>query len=426
MRAATALVAGALVVAATPPAGAAETRTEYTRTVTVSGWGGFDSGQSRTPASLVGKQVVAISAGDDNSLALTSDGAVTGWGWNGDGQTVAPADLRNGSTKVAGIDAGEYHSLAVLRDGSVRAWGAKGDTDEGQADVPASLAGPNPATPVAQVAAGRYHSLALTRAGTVVAWGAEENHGDIDAGQTLVPGVLADGSRHVVDVAAGSQHSLAVDDTGRIWAWGSHDQQQVDYPAVLDQLHVVDVAAYGAASLALLDDGRVVGWGDAGTGTTTYPARFAGKKVVAIDVGSETAMALTASGEVLVWGDTGTAVPRALAAHAPFSGIAAGGRHELVMHRAPKVTTKVFLSAPARVKKGKPVTVTVRLTGVSTGSVVVKDGSRRLGVVKVGKGTGRLVVRGLAIGRHRLVAAYAGTATTTQATSATTTLEVTR
>ena len=53
-------------------------------------------------------------------------------------------------------------------------------------------------------------------------------------------------------------------------------------------------------------------------------------------------------------------------------------------------------------------------------------GSRRLGTVKVVRGTGRLVVRGLAVGRHRLVAIYAGTATTAKAVSAVRTLEVTR
>jgi hypothetical protein len=409
------LLGGAVIAAGASPA--AEPRTEYQRTSTVSGWGGYDSGQSRTPASLAGRHVVAVSAGDDHSLALTSDGAVTGWGWNGDGQAVPPADLRSGAAKAVGIDAGEHHSLAVLADGGVRAWGARGDTDEGQADVPVDL------PPVRQVAAGRYHSLALTRDGLVRAWGAENNHGDIDADQTHVPYQLADGSHRVVDVAAGSAHSLAVDDTGAVWAWGSHDQAQARVPDALIGQRVVDVAAYGAVSMARLADGRVVTWGDNGTGTLDVPARA---RFVQIDVGSEVAMGLTTAGAVVVWGDTGTPAPRTVAQHAPFSAIAAGGRHELVVHRAPKTATRLAITAPGRVKRGRAVTLTVRLTGVASGAVVVKDGTRRLGTVTTARGTGRLVVRNLTPGTHRLVATYVGSATASRATSPTRTVVVAR
>ncbi|GAA5141177.1 hypothetical protein GCM10023340_02430 [Nocardioides marinquilinus] len=406
------VLAAAGPVAAEPaPAAPAAAKTGYTRLHTVSGWGGFDSGQSSRPAALAGRDVVAISAGSDHSLALTADGAVTGWGYNGDGQAKPPAALANGTVRSEAVDAGDHHSLALTRDGGVVAWGARGDTDAGQTLVPTGLTG------VTQVSAGRYHSLALLDDGTVRAWGADATRaaGAIDEGQADVPFALTQPGAGVTSIAAGGRHSLAVDATGHVWAWGTNDQGQVAVPASLDGVRVVQVAAYGAASLALTADGRVVGWGDNGTGTVAVPARVTSEKVRTIDVGSEIAMALTRDGRLLVWGDTGTNPPAAVAAHAPFGAIAAGGRHELVLHRLPKAATRLTLAAPAKAAQGSPVKVTVRLTGVPRGRVTVHDGPRQVGVLASGSGT--LVLRSLKPGRHVLTARYAGTALASSARS---------
>ena len=59
----------------------------------ITAWGSNSGGQTTVPASLTGKTVTAISAGDFHSLALTADGTVTGWGHNGHGQTNVPASL---------------------------------------------------------------------------------------------------------------------------------------------------------------------------------------------------------------------------------------------------------------------------------------------------------------------------------------------
>jgi hypothetical protein len=417
---------------AAPARTAAAPAPTYTGLDTVSGWGGFDSGQSRTPASLARRDVVAVSAGPDHSLALTADGAVTGWGWNGDGQARPPAALAAGTWRAVAIDAGDHHSLAILDNGSIAAWGALGDTDEGQADVPAELRAPEPGSDARalDVAAGRYHTLALVDSlgGTVRAWGADNEHGAIDAGQTDVPDALQDGSVHVVDVAAGAQHSLALDDTGRVWAWGLDGQAQAQVPEELDGVPVQAVAAYGYTSLALTRSGRVVAWGDSGTGTTAVPATVTRATVTAIDIGSEIAAARTSDGRVLTWGDTATPVPAAIARHAPFTAVAAGGRHTLVVHRLPKTATRLILTAPARAPRGRPVTLTVRLTGTTTGRVVVREGSRTVATIPLRRSgaaaTGSRTVR-LAPGRHRLVASYAGTAFVARASSPARTVTIT-
>ena len=73
------------------------------------------------PATLDGKTVTAIAAGDGHSLALTTDGTITAWGWNDFGQATVPGTL-DGKI-VTAIAAGELHSLALTDDGTLTAWG---------------------------------------------------------------------------------------------------------------------------------------------------------------------------------------------------------------------------------------------------------------------------------------------------------------
>lgn len=92
-------------------------------------------------SALSGKSVVTVSAGYNHSLALCSDGSITGWGWNSSGQlgdesntnriypimvsTVSASSALYGKSAMA-IAAGNQHSLALCSDGSVTAWGRNG------------------------------------------------------------------------------------------------------------------------------------------------------------------------------------------------------------------------------------------------------------------------------------------------------------
>jgi len=58
---------------------------------------------------------IAIAAGWDHALALTSDGTVISWGT----QSNTPPGLTN----VTAISAGKGHSMALCGDGTVVAWG---------------------------------------------------------------------------------------------------------------------------------------------------------------------------------------------------------------------------------------------------------------------------------------------------------------
>jgi hypothetical protein len=142
-------------------------------------------------------------------------------------------------SNVVAIAAGQYDSLALTAEGRVVAWDWN---DYGQTDVPSGLSN------VVAIAAGRSHSLALTAEGRVVAWGAgTTNSGSWpDCGQSQVPSGLS----NVVAIAAGEVHSLALTAEGQVVAWGYNYYGQADVPSGLS--NVVAIAAGGRCSMALL------------------------------------------------------------------------------------------------------------------------------------------------------------------------------
>jgi len=251
----------------------------------VIGWG-FDY-YKQTSALIVLKQIVAIAAGNNFSLALKKDGTVFGAGFNADGEATGVRNRQEpfasiGLVTIAGqvltnvvaIAAGEGQSLALKRDGSVIGWGSS-RVPANLSNVTAISAGITPEandlalkddgsvvewtrsgerlpTPVGlssntiAIAAGGYHNLALKKDGTVVAWGRN------DYGQTTVPVGLS----IIVAIAAGGNYSLALKKDGTVVAWGSC--LQTDLPK--DLSNVVAIAAGWDCALALKNDGTVIEW----------------------------------------------------------------------------------------------------------------------------------------------------------------------
>jgi len=243
------------------------------QSTTVVGWGWNNNGQATPPAGLT--NIVTVSAGAAQSLALRADGTVVGWGFQ--------ASVPPGLNGVAAIACGHRHSLALRSNGTVVAWGENLD---GQASVPAGLS-----NIIAMAGAGR-HSLALKADGTVVGWGANRD------GQLDVPPGLS----NVIAVAAGGDQflgawSLALKSDGRVVGWGGNQRGQTNVPAGLS-----NVIAIGASpdfeSLALKGDGTVVSWG-----LPARPVPAGLSNVVAIDPGDGNHLALRADGTVFAWGD---------------------------------------------------------------------------------------------------------------------------
>lgn len=284
--------------------------------VAVAAWDGVND----VPADST--NMVAVAVGDGHSLALRTDGTVTGWGYDAFGQTDAPLGLTN----VIAIAAGQFHSLALKTDGTVVAWGRN---DCGQTNVPPFL------TNAVAIAAGGNHSVALTAKGTVVVWG------DNNQGETNVPVDLTNAAA----IASGLAHVMALKDNGKVVVWGWNYGGLTNVPAELT--NVIAIAAGFSHCLALKADGTVVAWGDNYAGATNVPVGLT--NVEAISGGTFYSLALKADGQVVEWGRW-TNVPFGLT---NVVMIAAGGYHSLAIvgnhpHQAhtllmnPKWNTNVF------------------------------------------------------------------------------------
>lgn len=271
----------------------------------VLGWGWNNNAQARPPAGLT--NVIDVSAGTAQSLALRDNGTVVSWG-------VQYGPVPPGLTNVMAIASGKRHDLALLSNGTVVAWG---DNLDGKTKVPAGLSN------VIAVAGGGIHSLALKMDGTVVAWGTNRY------GEVNVPPGLS----NVIAISAGGDHtlgafSLALKSDGTVVAWGSNRSGQTNVPRGLSNV-VAIAASPSIESLALKSDGTVVIWG--GPPEVT-PAGLT--NVVAIAAGSGNYLALRVDGTVVGWGDNFEGSLNIPATARNARAIAFGNWHGLVLTRS--------------------------------------------------------------------------------------------
>lgn len=191
------------------------------------------------------KGIRQVAAGHSHSVALSLTGNVYTWGNNDHGQcgfdddTAAAiwwpvlAPVGGPSTTrydVIAVSAGDQHTMALGKDGRVWTWGGNasgqlGDGTTKDRHQPMVVQG---LPKIKAISAGGTFSLALDSTGTVWAWG------------NNVLGQLGDGSRvgrftpvkisrldAVVGLSAGSTFAMAVRADGGLWSWGTHEYGQL-------------------------------------------------------------------------------------------------------------------------------------------------------------------------------------------------------
>ena len=243
---------------------------------------------------LTGQSVIAVSAGGAHSLALTAGGAVWSWGDGYQGrlghgdqqhQQLLPKKVEAfADQRVIAVSAGEHHSLAMTADGAVWSCGHGGLGQLGHGDsqnrlLPKKIEALTGQRVVA-VSAGGYHNLALTADGAVWSWGGggsgKLGHGD-EQTQLLPKKVEAFVGQRAIAVSAGWQHTLALTADGAVWSWGGGDFGRLGHGDAQRQLQpkkieaftgqrVVAVSAGTGHSLALTADAAVFTWGKGGRG----------------------------------------------------------------------------------------------------------------------------------------------------------------
>ncbi len=240
---------------------------------------------SSSPVDVLGATgIVAISAGDTHALALKSDGTVIAWGYNnvgqlGDGTSgnyrLTPVVV-TGAKNIVAISAGYEHSLALKSDGTVLAWGSddSGQLGDGGSFISSStpVAVSSVASGIVAISAGRSHSLALKADGTLLQWGLRQAGSFANADPAPLPVPNTTG---IIAISAGGFHSLALKTDGTVLAWGYNNYGQLGdsttdnrpTPVVVKNSSgaaingIAAITSGGYHSLALKSDGTMLSWG---------------------------------------------------------------------------------------------------------------------------------------------------------------------
>ncbi len=232
---------------------------------TVWTWGNNDDGQlgngSRTsrhtplPVSGVSFKDIAVGYRHVVGLYEGDEGIVKTWGDNSSGQigdgTTEDAtspyhipDLYN----VIAVSAGELHTVAVTADGIVYAWGENSSGQLGLMDTTDRLA-PTPIpgliadrADIRNISTGANHTLALGEDGRLWAWG-DNTFGQLGIGlfgsYSIRPQRVMSGDggylENIVAISAGNGFSLALTVDGALYAWGANDRGQLGSGTNVDQ-----------------------------------------------------------------------------------------------------------------------------------------------------------------------------------------------
>ena len=288
---------------------------------------------------------VAVSAGWNHSLFLTSTGTVYTAGDNYYGQLglgdplgssytynrLVPTLITSNITglNIVAVSAGDSHSLFLTSTGTVYATGYNGFGQLGlglstatNINVPTLITSGIGSLNIIAISSGRDHSLFLTSTGAVYATGAN-SEGQLGLGDNTlrtVPTLITSGigGLKVVAISAGGYHSLFLTSTGTVYAAGYN--------------------AYGA-----------LGLGDTtARNVPTLISGIAGLIIVATSVGDRHSLFLTSTGTVYAtgynaYGDLGLGdtsnrnVPTLIPSLANIVAVSAGKEHSLFLTSTGKV-----------------------------------------------------------------------------------------
>ena len=209
------------------------------------GWGQSGDGQlgddttsnRSSPVTVVGgiTNWSQVSAGGSHSLGVTTTGIAYAWGLGTSGQIgddttsnrSSPVTVVGGITNWKQVSAGNLDSLGVTSTGIAYGWGSNGFGNIGDGTATSRL---SPVTVVggitnwSQVSAGGDHSLGVTSTGIAYAWGLNTDGqlGDNTGTTRSSPVTVVGGITNWRQLDAGSQHRLGVIATGIAYGWGNN------------------------------------------------------------------------------------------------------------------------------------------------------------------------------------------------------------
>lgn len=316
---------------------------------------GSTGGSTYSPTQVqVLSNTVAIAAGYNHGLALTSDGAVYAWGAGDQGELARSVSRQPVPTRVPGVSnvvaiaAGQDYSLALKSDGTVYAWGhdTSGQLGARASNVcgffqdpcsytPLHVNFPSSANPVKRIDAGSEQGMALGADGQVYTWGnnavGELGQGGQDNNAHYYPqpalnlsgiGAIGGGGLSSLAVVSPSVLMISAPPTPAPTGTGTPTTaSSTDTPSPTNtSLPATDTPSPTNTSPPPTDTpvttrpgavGTPLAWGNnwagqLGDGTTTNHTRPAAPLVlggaVALAGGSDHTLALAADGTVYAWG----------------------------------------------------------------------------------------------------------------------------
>jgi alpha-tubulin suppressor-like RCC1 family protein len=286
--------------------------------------------------------VTAISEGGAIITAITEDGGFSATST----VTVLPS-------KVAIVSAGEQHTLALKTDGSLWAWGSNehgqlGNGTNTNRNSPVRI-GTDMDWAYVSASRGGTYTVALKTDGSLWAWGLNDRSqlGDGSNTNRNVP-VRIGADTDWVSVAAGFQHTVAIKTDGSLWAWGRNDGQLGDGTNTDRNAPVrigadtdwVSIAANSLQTLAIKTDGSLWAWGvdRIGNGTNTgsvVPVRIGTDTWKSVSAHYTQIVAINTYNELWTWGsirlgadastDVNNNVPIRIGTDADWTSISTGG-----------------------------------------------------------------------------------------------------
>jgi len=274
------------------------------------------------------KKIISIASGARHGALITDDGKLYTFGHNDKNQlgiatkqdrSAVPLIVQHSARFIA-VSCGNNHTLALSSDFKVYSFGSN---DSGQLGLP------RPTTMISQVnipetiigiSAGYEHSAALSESGSVYVWGCGTS------GQLGLPHSqnvnlaekLSSVTDKIVNVACGYMHTACVSESGDLYIFGfisnelkfGQSGKKVKSFPLKDP--VISLASGSAHILVLLASGVVYGMGVNGHGQLGIDGKailqvqeivsLKGNKITQISTGFQHSLALTSNGQVFAFG----------------------------------------------------------------------------------------------------------------------------
>ena len=234
-----------------------------------------------------------VSSGWYHTAAIKTDGTLWTWGYGGQGRLghaattdrSTPVTTFTGGTNWKQVSAGNQHTTAIKTDGTLWTWGwgssgrlGNADTTDRSTPITTFTGGTN----WKQVSAGNSHTVALRDDGInkeLFVWGNNtfSQLGTLITSNNVIPNQTFQQTTDWKQVSAGYQYTAAIKTDGTLWTWGNGNFGRLGNATTttINSTPVTtfaggtnwkQVSAGDAHTAAIKTDGTLWSWGNGGSG----------------------------------------------------------------------------------------------------------------------------------------------------------------